>query len=311
MTTKAGSKSEVDILIRAARANGYKTVPAQGGHKKIVNHRGQPVVDNNGPLILSSSPSDARWREMTVKRWLAAGVIKVDPFESDTPSKAVRKLTGGAVSGKGGRSRLADADVQAAKVAAIKANAAAARDATQRLRESWEPIIVKLGGWKMGMVTQVADTAHWWNEHRGHVDGFTSQAGARSAVQGLKLGQTLSERNRKAFAFFLDELVKSGNAQERYFEILRLSKGLPPKEVEPIRGGRPLPDPPPLEERQKQKEVFTNGHGRKETIGPATKPSLALEAVAQMMVGRSEVDLEVLRIGEQIQQLELAERGLV
>jgi hypothetical protein len=306
MTTKAGSKSEIDILVREARKNGFKTVPAPGGHKKFVDHHGKPVTDSKGPVIISSSPGDFRWREMTVKRMMGAGILKTDPFESSPKGKAVQRLKGGAVSGKGGGSRLADPDVQQKKVEAIHAKAAAERAETQGLREKWEPIIVKLGGWKMGMVTQVADVAFWWNEHRGHVDRFTKQSSARSAIQSMKLGQTLNERNRKAFEFFVDELLKAKDPRERYFEILRLSKGLPAKEEdETIRGGTPLPDPQPKEAAQKP----TNGSGAKHRIGPATKPSLALEAVAQMMVGRTEVDEKVLAIGQQIQDMELAERG--
>ena len=313
MTTKAGAKSEVDILIRAARANGYKTIPAQGGHKKIVDHRGKPVVDDNGPLIISSSPSDARWREMTVKRWIAAKVIKADPFKGDTPSKAVRKLTGGATSGKDGGTRLTDPEIQQKKVDAIKARFAEHRALSQKVREDLEPIIVKLGGWdKHGVKSQMGDVIFWFNEWRGHVERFPSASAASSALANLKKGNALSDKSRTAIGYFVDELKKAADPQARYFELLRLSKGLPAREDEPVRGGSPLSDPPPKEEREKQADkTETNGHGKTEQIGPSTKPSLALQVVAEMMVGRTEVDDAVLRLGERIQDMELRERGML
>lgn len=310
MTTAAGTKSEVDVLLKAAKANGYKTVPAQGGHKKIVDHRGKPVIDSKGPIIISGTPGDHRWRDMTVKRWLAAGIIKVDPFESNTPGKAVRRLKGGAVSGRGGGSRLADPDVQEAKVAAIKAKAAVERDHTQKMREQWEPIVAKIGGW--GKIGQLSDVVFWFGEWRGIVERFKTRDAAYRALTTLRKGQTLSEAGRKAMAYFIEELVKVKNPQDRYIELVRLSKGLPAKEDETIRGGDPLPDPLPKEVRdQLAVEKNGNGNGSVGRIGPATKPSLALEIVAQMMVGRTEVDDRVLALGEQIQELELRERGFV
>src|SRR5574338_1632059 len=311
MTTKAGSKSEVDILLREARKTGHKTVPAQGGHKKIVDHRGKPIVDEKGPLLLSSSPGDFRWREMTVKRWIKAGVLKSDPFDSTPPSKAVqKKLTGGAVSGKGGGSRLADPDVQAAKVAAVKARFEEHRQLSQKLREDLEPIIVKLGGWdKAGLKKQVADLVFWFGEWRSHVERFPSPSASESALRNLRKGNALNDNRRTACGYFIDELKKAPDPQARYFELLRLSTGLPAKETdETIRGGTPLPDPPPREEREKKEvaESKTNGSAK-----PWTKPSLALEAVAQMMIGREEVDPRILQIGEEIQEMELRERGMV
>jgi hypothetical protein len=303
VTTKAGSKSEIDVLLRAARANGYKTVPAQGGHKKLVDHRGRPVVDGNGPLIISSSPSDARWRVMTVKRWMAAGVLKTDPFDDSPKGKAVQEKRGG--SGKA--NRLTDPDVQQAKIDAIHAKAAAEREATNKLREQWEPIMVKIGGWeKRGSIAQLGDLIFWFGKWRSLVERFPSESAARQAVAQLKRGNTLSERNRKAISYFSDELLKATDVRERYFELVRLSKGLPAKEEDDvIRGGTPLPDPPAKEEDEKKKATTNGNHW----VG--TRPTLALEAVAQMMVGRTEVDEHVLRLGEQIQELEMRERGLL
>lgn len=314
MTTKAGSKSEIDVLLRAARTNGYKTVPAQGGHKKIVDHRGRPVVDSNGPLILSSSPGDFRWREMTVKRWLASGVLKVDPFSADTPTKAVRKLTGGAAGGKGGGTRLTDPEIQAKKVEAIKARFAEHRGLSQKIREDFEPIVVKLGGWeKHGLKRQVGGVVFWFNEWRGHVERFPTESAAASALSNLKKGNALNDNSRTALGYFVDELKKSPDPAARYFELLRLSKGLPAKEEDGVRGGTPLVDPPPKEDRERvaAEKHDSNGHGPVERIGPATKPSLALEAVAQMMIGRTEIDERILKIGEEIQDMELRERGMV
>lgn len=313
MTTSAGTKSDVAVLLKAARANGYKTVPAAGGHKKLVDKHGRPVVDSKGPLIISGTPGDHRWRDMHVKRWLAAGVLKSDPFESQQKGKATR---GGLTAGKDGGNRLADPDIQEKKVAAIKAKAAGERAETQKLREIIEPIVVKIGGWGAGgggKVTQIADVAFWFNEWRGHVDTFSGQSAARGAMQNLKGGKTLNERNRKAVAFFLDELVKQKDPAARYFELYRLSKGLPAREEdETIRGGDQLPDPLPKEERDRiaaeRAAAKTNGNGSHG--GPSTKPTLALEAVAQMMVGRTEVDETILKIGERIQDMELRERGL-
>ncbi len=313
MTTSAGAKSDIAVLTAAARKNGFKFVPAGGGHKKVVDKHGKPVVDNNGPLILTSTPGDARWRVMTVKRWIAAKVLKEDPFQSNQERKANRRLSGGAVT-----NRLTDPDIQAKKVAAIHAKAARERDETQKLREILEPIIVRIGGWgagSSGKVTQIGDVAFWFNDWRGFVPNFSGQSGARAAIQSLKGKQTLSERNRQAVKYFLDELTKSQDPAARYFELYRLSKGLPAKEDETIRGGTPLPDPPMKGEREKRAEVTSNGGPEvAKATRPATKPgALALEAVAFMVMGKEkdEVDMDrVLQLGEEIQQMELSQRGL-
>lgn len=309
MTTAAGAKSEVDVLLRAARANGYKTVPAQGGHKKIVDHRGKPVVDSNGPLIISGTPSEHRWREMTVKRWLAAGVLKVDPFESNTPGKGVRAQQ--QAGKKGGKFNIADPDVQAKKLEGIKKKSEAEHKATVKLREKWEPIMVKLGGWdKYGLLTQTGDAIFWFGEHRGLVERFPTASAAKQALAQLKKGNTLSTKSRVAVEYFADELLKAdGSPLDRYWELVRLSKGLPAREDEPIKGGSPLPDPPPKEVREAAAKA--NGNGTEPERLRAGKPSLALQAVAEMMVGRTELSEEVLRLGEQIQDMELRERGFV
>lgn len=312
MTTKAGASADIAILLKEARKNGFKTIPGGGGHKKLVDKHGRPVIDSNGPLILSSSPSDARWREMTVKRWIAAGVIKRDPFKGDEPVKALR---GGAA-----RSRLSDPDVQAAKVAAVKARFAEHRGLSQKIREDLEPIIVKLGGWdKAGLKQQIADVIYWYNGWRGHVEHFPSESAAASALRNLKKGNALNDNSRTAIGYFVDELKNAPDAAARYFELLRLSKGLPPREDEPIRGGTKLPDPPMKEERE---AVAATGRTKSRTATadatngsrPATKPgALALEAVAFMVMGKDkdEVDMDrVLQLGEEIQQMELSQRGL-
>lgn len=309
MTTKAGAQSEVNVLVKEARKNGFKTVPAPGGHKKFVDHHGKPVTDRNGPVIISSSPGDFRWREMTVKRLLAAGVIKRDPFDANPDSKAVAEKKGEAgMDRTGRRNRIADPDVQAKKVEAIKAKSRRDGEATQKLRERWEPIIVKIGGWgagKNGIVRQLADASFWLGKSRGFVERFPSENSARSAWQNMKSGHTLGERTRPAVEFFIEELEKAKDPRERYFEIVRLSKGLPARE-----------EPETLRVAEKPKEV--TGADEVGTSFPAprknghvyVKPHLALEAVAQMMVGRSEVDPTVLEIGQKIQDLELAERGI-
>jgi hypothetical protein len=306
MTTAAGASSDMSTLLKEARKNGYKTVPGGGGHKKLVDRYGKTVTDANGPLILSSSPSDARWREMTVKRWMAAGVLKSDPFDSTPLTKGAR-----GVGNKGkGRNRIADPDVQAAKIAAIHAKSERDKAATLKLRETWEPIMVKLGGWdKYGVLAQTGEAIFWFGEHRGHVERFPSASAAKQALSQVKKGNTLSEKSRIAITYFSDEITKDPTkVQERYFELVRLSKGLPAREDDPIRGGEPLSDPPPKEEREKQKPQV---NGSTPGGRPATKPSLALEVVAQMMVGRSEVDDRVLKLGEEIQEMELRDRGLV
>lgn len=318
MTTAAGATADVAILLKEARKNGYKTVPGGGGHKKLVDKHGRPVVDSNGPLIISSSPSDARWRVMTVKRWMAAGVLKSDPFDSNPDKKAVRggkELTGGAAS-----NRLTDPDVKEAKVAAIKARFAAHRQLSQKIREDFEPIIVKLGGWdKHGLKQQIGEVIFWFNEWRGHVEHFPSVNAAASALANLRKGNALNDNSRTAIGYFVDELKKEKDPAARYFELLRLSKGLPAREEETVRGGEPLSDPPTKEEREAAAAAGKT-RGKVETPDatngsrPATKPgALALEAVAFMVMGKDkdEVDMDrVLKLGEEIQQMELSQRGL-
>lgn len=326
--------NDLQVIVAALRRNGFKTVPAGSGHRKVVDHRGRPVVDRNGPVILSSTPSETRNRTMAVNRLMKAGALKVDPFESDTKSKGAQEqgARGGGSTGKDkrqqnlqrGNPHLVAGEYKEKAAEATRQKAKERHAATMKQRERLEPIIVKLGGWGTrapgkSKAVEISAVWHWFIESRGIVEKVAAGLpGYENAMRNYKAGNTVADASRASFEYFLRELEDAKDPLARYMEMLRLSRGLPPKDTAEIQltgTAAPgvqlvVPERPKDETEDKAKD---NGKGKVARIAPAawTQPHLAVEAVAQMMVGRDAVDGDVLQLGQQILELELRERGLI
>lgn len=335
------TQAEVRELEAHIRKAGFKIVKTgNGAHKKILDKKGAVVTDKNGPLILSGSPSEHRWREMHVQRLMDAGVLKSDPWKP-TPSGA--KPEG---EPKGKRADLQDPAIRERMLASIQAKADVNREATAKLRARLEPIIAKLGGWRdvrgdnrtvSGVsITEYSEVMSHWATVRGRVEfpkktqrGTAMNMGALTqAVRNLKIpGNTVGEWWMPLFTVFVDELehrastpgggIDLGKAADRYRELLREQKGIPvpiatPPAGEPT-GARPEPlprgphEPPPVDVPQVVEH---------ETIGPrhdVHAPKIALEAVARMVMGYAGMGEDgsdgewkrILEIGAEIAELEL------
>lgn len=283
----AGAKKEVTELLRAIRANGYKTVPSGGGHKKVVDRHGKAVVDSNGPLLISSSPSDHRWRDMHVKRLMKAGVLKEDPWNPEEKTRD-RNQNGG--------------DPQhGARVAAMYRKQIARDERTRQIRMRLEPMVARLGGWdKQGFTSQIGRVMFSYARSRGRVEAPVTEAAAVQNARNLKGGATLSDKAAVCWELLLTDLEQAfDESQEdglrgRYFELVREAQGL----------GTPrlVPDEP---EAPAALELVTEQHRRHPV--EVSIPSLALEVAIRMGMGAaSEPDMDqILVLAERIARMEM------
>lgn len=219
MTTKAGAKSEIDILLRAARANGYKTVPGRG-HRKFVDQHGRPVVDSNGPVIISSSPSDHRWREMTVKRLMGAKIIKTDPFKSQSKTKAAEEES----QGKNGRG---DAQLRKERKQAEAAGEERV-ERTAALGERLGSLLATVGEVRPSDLARVASYVH----NNWELDSAMTTAGHFLA------GKALHPREIERMMPLVDRLEKAPSSRAEWFMLLRETLGL---DQPTLLGGREWP----------------------------------------------------------------------
>lgn len=233
------ARSEVRDLIKRIEREGYEVRPSGREHYKIYNH-GDTVVDASGPVTLPSSPSSNRWRENAVGRLVAANVLPADPYKETRGTKA----NGAAAH------RLASPEMQALKVAGVKAKAEKLRERTAKLRARLEPIVAKGGGWGTSAryssgvsLKEFGEVVYHWATVRGRVElPKKSHVGDRAievshvvqAAGRLKRpGQTLGETWLPLFEVFIDDLERNAGtpprperALERYFELLREANGV-------------------------------------------------------------------------------------
>lgn len=294
------AQKEVDELIKAIRGTGYKVVSAGRTHHRVLNPKGQVVVDENGPLIISKTPSESRWYEMTMHRLIKAGIFKVDPKKAGQQKKE----------GGGGKAELSE-EQEELKRKRMEGMARASRnrdERTRKLRARLEPMIVKLGGsWsKRGFSAEFAQVAYHLLASRGVVDRWASLAGCIQNLNNLNRGATMSDKLASAWEAVLDDLEKAPDPKARYFELLRESKGItakPPLVVPPRKP--PIEPAAPSEVVERQQVVPLRPRA---VAGPdaAIIPRLALQAVFLMTVGREEPVMdEILAVGEKIARLEL------
>jgi len=293
---------EIKPLLEVIKRNGFQVVPS-GKHLKILKN-GAVVTDKSGkhgggPIILSSTPSESRDRDMTVKKLINNGIIKPeqDPWKPKKGKEAAD-----------GQPETIDEEKQRREAARLEGLASANRERaerTRKIRSRWEPIIARLGGWdKRGMQSEAGLIVYHYAKTRGREEAPASVTSAQQMVIRVKRGDTLSAKACVCFEILLDDLERQpAKMQERWFDLLQEAKGLPPRREKSVVIGPPRPPAPvpaagPLQvlEGGKDEEVF----------GPPA-PTLALRALAEMMIGQpAERDpKELVDIAHQILEMEL------
>lgn len=331
------SQKDVAEIIGFIRATSGFTVAKTGNqkHYKVLKRGGGAVIHPDGkPIIISSSPSEERFKEMTIKRLIQAKVLEKDPYKA-TPTKGSARSAASSNGDAPKKKRTAfndperKAEIQRLKVAGIKAKSARQREQTAKLRGRFEPIVPNVGGWADKSVTrgertrltvtELADVATYWGTSRGRVEfpkdlktGKPVEAHTtRGAAQTLKTpGATLGEKWLPFWEVFIDHLwagagTDAKKAAARYMELLREMKGIvTPPVAEGTVSNRPLALVPPSVVEAPPEPVF-------EKVGPAydpDPPSLALETVFLMARCAENNFDQVMKAGERIARLELKQR---
>lgn len=320
-------KKEVTALIGHIRGAGFR-VSKSGNQKhwKVMHKTGAAVIDAKGPIIISSSPSEHRWREMTVQRLMAANVLKKDPYK--------KTATGGEQNGTTPRGQhLASPEMREAakqaRVAAIQRISQDHHERTSKLRARLEPVIARLGGWSRArgpggnttgiQVVELTRVAMHWGKTRGISE--TPEATESAAVQSMRNLMTGGTLGRLWLPFaerFVDDLEdhagtppRPEKAAERYMELLREMKGVPvarpPREpTGPMIVRKREPDFAAAQDYiDSQQEPAEPQHVR---VGPRhpTK-SIAMRAMFLMSKNASSDDMdEIISLGEAIARLEEA-----
>lgn len=332
------TQAEVRDLIAKIRATGFKVAKSGSKHYKVLSPAGAIVRDENGPLIISSSPSDNRFREMTVKRLMAAKVFKTDPYKETRGDKATGDLThGGDANGNGGQrtkgkrggdgAHLRTEEMQQKKLAGIKRKSDANKERTGKIRARFEPIAMKLGGWAQGRgnhltglaATEVGEVIFHWASTRGRMElpkrvhnqpaKLIDATHVVQSVQRLKTpAETMGERWTPLFEVFIDELERGAGtppdpqkAAYRYQELLREAKGISPGPQSPAAL-------PPLRSHENGSGGQEQATAAVEKLGPAFEikaPSLALRAMWLMAKGSGDSESDALSIASDIAELEL------
>lgn len=286
--------SEVDELVRDIKATGKFDVRSAGPHHKVVNGEGKTIY------TFGKTPSDHRWRDNAVRGLIREGVFEHDPKKTNGQKERSQH-------------RLADPEIQAKKVAAIKARSEHFAEITRDIRARLEPLITRAGGWgtHKGQITasELGLAARYWGRDR--PDVFKTDEAARNSAQtNMRQGGTCSEKACGFWDAFVTAWESADDTRRWYFDLVREYKGLSPTAV--IVGGAEV-KPPATE----PKNLRRAGRVKRYMAEPERHPlepepligQLALKAVFLMAVGRENADQdEILGIGEQILVLEAESR---
>jgi hypothetical protein len=221
------AKKEFRELQRLIRQKGYKVVPGRGGHVKILDSKGRKVIDENGPLILSSSPGDFRARDLAAARLIRAGVLerKDLPWQPEKP----KGLLLGDAADNGKKSKAEQArDRREEERRKVADENRSRHERTQEVRARLEPIITRLGGWgKRGLVGELGSVV--FHHSKGAPWGFPSVQAARANATSLRKGGTLSDDRLTCWLGLLDTLEGAPLLREAWFDMVRAARGLPPR----------------------------------------------------------------------------------
>lgn len=236
-------------IIQAAKANDFKVVPdGRSKHYKIVYGKshgakaGQRVQDDNGPLIVSGTPSEIRDKMEMMNRLLAAGVITKKQVEQIKGQQSGREWGGDEPPPP------TEKDVEKEREQAeLRDRSARLTAETAELRGRLEPIVVGLGGWRARpsrggvSVVELGELAWWYGKTRQwkELPEGADDLAAKTSAENLRTpGATVAPRWLPFWRRFIDSLEIDGDPAGRYLELRREMKGIAP----PI-AGEALPPP--------------------------------------------------------------------
>lgn len=322
-------QAEVRDYIAKVRERGYKVIKTGNSkHYKIIGKNGQPVTDEKGPLIISTSPGDHRWREMHVKRAMAVGIFSTDPFKETRGKKGPEANGDGAADDEDDpKRRQREATQRAAK---LRSDEFGKR--SRDLRARIEMMIVKLGGWNTGHGlsvngVSVADfmrlVRHWLDKHQTGLawptdKGLpTSTAAAQSALSNLrKPDSTIGAKWLPLMEGFVDYLyaedaLDAEKAASRYRILVRetrgeVKSGITQRSSAPVEPGAGAARPPQREvvSADDANEEIARELGPAHTNGRVEPPMLAMRALFHMARDPDAGD-SVIEIAHRIAELEL------
>jgi len=316
MPGQGGIPRELRPLVDAAKKNGYKVLPAgRAKHLRVIDPKGKVVVDAQGPVIVSSTPSEHRHRDMHVQRWIAAGIITADqnPWK---PQKAKEGENGQPETRSEEEERLL-----AAKKAEIAEQDRARANRTKKIRERLEPIIARLGGWeKRGLQADMGRVL--FRLSRGWTGAPKNENSAGQLITRIKRGDTLGEGSAECLERLLKELENHEDLVLHWTNLVRESKDLPKLTALPPAKTEPEPEPEPGLPPEPE-ELLPGPHGSPaerygglsvierrrdmEHFDLPRKPELAILVMAEMMRGQpADVDVEPLvELAMKVQELEM------
>lgn len=284
----SGKQSEINRLRKIIEQRGFKVVPSGSGHWRVLDAKGKVVVDDNGPVIMSSTSSDVRGRVMAVKRLMNAGVLLVDPWANQKPKDG---------SEDDGGDQLSEQEIAAREAAAERDRLEDQRrsDRTHAVRERLEPVVVLIGGWdKRGNMREIGVVAHYFAERSKLPSRWSSAEAASENAEALRKGATLSPNIAALWEKLLDELETWPDITLRWMQLLREAKGLEESTV----GGDDVGD-----------AVVDEGRADTGTpVRPSARPSaLALELAFELGVGRTDSTdrARLLQLVERVVDIEI------
>lgn len=251
------TSSEIADLAKKIRATVDPTdaqkrkfkVVKNGKHQKVLRGNGAVLTDPTagGPVILSGSPGDARWREMKVNQLIRLGVFKTDPY------KATRAGEDGGDPDdyRSDQEKAKDAEKER-RQDQLRARSAGLQERTKAVRAQMEGTIAKLGGWSRGgsgvKVPDFINVLQFWAKRADLLHLFPTMSGGggypvpatqwTTAVNNLKAPDaTLGEKWLPLFERFSLWLEDEGRDSDGipdpaesalvYMDLFREVKGIP------------------------------------------------------------------------------------
>lgn len=289
----SGKQKDLEVIRKIVEADGYKFVPSGSGKWKLLNGKGSVVVDDHGPLIMSATTSEARGRDMMVHRFMAAGVLKRDPW-APTPAREGERET----------TEMSDAEREAYEREMEERRIADQERArrTHAIRDRLEPVIERLGGWdKRGVKNEVGLVAHYFAERMDLPERWTSPGGAAENAEALFKGATLSGNMARLWEGLVDELESYPDTRVRWMQLLREAKQI---------------DPPTIGEgptmTTRSSPLLRTPERRLPIPNLDALPTLAMRAAFEMGVGRTSDSPDraaVMAIVYEIAELEIEARS--
>lgn len=225
------ARKELNELGRLIRQNGFKLAPGgKGKHMQILQKKGNgwvKLVDEHGPVILSTTPSDFRARDLAAARLIRAGAVREDQLPWKPTQKKEREPGGLLLAEDDGP------DSPGARKRLKQLNESQARnERTQEIRGRLEPLVGRIGGWgKRGLISEMGDVLY--HHSKDSPFAFPSKQAAKANATSLRKGGTLSDDKAGAWEALLETLESVDLPREAWYDLVRAARGLSPR-VKPV-----------------------------------------------------------------------------